>query len=38
MQQDIKEHIDNQSIEDMISLLKEYEKVCLDKQDFSSAD
>jgi hypothetical protein len=38
MQLSIKEQIDNGSIEDMITLLKEYEKVCLDKQDFSSAD
>ena len=33
-----KENIDNASIQDMISLLKEYEKMCLDRQDFSSAD
>ena len=38
MQLSIREQIDNGSIEDMITLLKEYEKVCLDKQDFSSAD
>lgn len=33
-----KENIDNESIEGMIKLLQEYEKICLDKQDFSSAD
>ena len=30
--------MDNESLEDMISLLQEYEKMCLQKQDFSSAD
>ena len=33
-----KENIDNASIQDMIELLKEYEKMCLDRNDFSSAD
>ena len=33
-----KENIGNAEIQDMISLLREYERMCLDKQDFSSAD
>lgn len=31
-------NLDNASLQDMIELLKEYEKVCLEKQDFSSAE
>lgn len=30
--------MDNASIQDMISLLKEYENMCLNKNDFSSAE
>ena len=33
-----KDTIDTASIQDMIDLLREYEKMCLDKNDFSSAD
>lgn len=32
------QNIDNASIHDMIQLLKEYEKMCLDKYDFASAE
>lgn len=39
-QEQLSQHnnIDNASIHDMISLLKEYEKMCLDKYDFPSAE
>lgn len=33
-----KENIDQAGIHDMIALLREYEKLCLDKNDFGSAD
>ena len=32
------QNIDNASIQDMIQLLKEYEKMCVDKYDFASAE
>lgn len=38
MSAEIDSNLDNASLQDMIELLKEYEKVCLEKQDFSSAD
>ena len=38
MSAEIDSNLDNASLQDMIQLLKEYEKVCLEKQDFSSAD
>lgn len=33
-----RDDIDGSSIQDMIQLLQDYEKMCLDKNDFSSAD